>query len=415
MTNKKNRSVRNAMTEIYLETRSKKDEDKFPVKLRIYYNRKYRYYATGVDLTEKDFDQIMHGQRKTKEQRAIETKLSVFKSKADDIIDNLPLFTFDAFEKAYLDKRDLIESVSFAFDRYIEQLHNEGRIGTAKSYLGAKNSLEAFRKNLTFADISKKFLQSYENSIIKKGGSITTVGIYLRSLRRIYNLQNINVSVYPFGEKSHQYLIPSGENIKKSLTINEISMIYNYKATGTEEMGRDYWIFMYLANGMNVVDLCGLKWSNINGDYLTFIREKTKRTAKKKKKEIRVFIRPEMRAIINKWGVISLSKDNYIFPHFHTNMDVERMDVVRRHLTSTINKYMTRIAKNLEINKSVSTIYARHSFSTILLRSGEAVEKISEMLGHSKIGTTQNYLGSFEDEQIKDASEALVAGFGNSN
>ena len=90
MTNKKNRSVRNAMTEIYLETRSKKDEDKFPVKLRIYYNRKYRYYATGVDLTEKDFDQIMHGQRKTKEQRAIETKLSVFKNKADDIIDNLP-------------------------------------------------------------------------------------------------------------------------------------------------------------------------------------------------------------------------------------------------------------------------------------------------------------------------------------
>ena len=76
---------------------------------------------------------------------------------------------------------------------------------------------------------------------------------------------------------------------------------------------------------------------------------------------------------------------------------------------------MKRIATNLEINKSVSSIYARHSFSTILLRSGEAVEKISEMLGHAKIGTTQKYLGSFEDEQIKDASKALVAGFGNTN
>ena len=409
MKKKKRKAVISAVAEIVHETRSRKKDGTFPVKIRVYFNREYRYFSTGIDISEEEFNQVMFGQRKNKDQREIEIKLSAFKTKADEIIKKMPLFDFDAFEKAYSDRRDLVESVSLAFDNLIDDLKASGRIGTATSYNGAKKSIEAFRKNLTFGGVTKSFLQSYENWMVENGNNTTSVGIYLRALRRVYNMQNINPKVYPFGKGDKQYIIPSGQNIKKSLTMEQLSMIYNYNATGQEMKARDYWMFMYFANGMNVADLCCLKWKDIDDDYITFIREKTRRNVKNTTK-IRVFYRPEMKEIIERWGVVSISKENYIFPHFKVGMDEERKYTIRRNLTSEINKQMKKIAKNIGLKSSLSTIHARHSFSTILKRSGESVEKISEMLGHTKIETTQNYLGSFEDDQIKKASQSLVAG-----
>jgi site-specific recombinase XerD len=51
---------------------------------------------------------------------------------------------------------------------------------------------------------------------------------------------------------------------------------------------------------------------------------------------------------------------------------------------------------------------ARHSFSTVLKRSGASIEFISESLGHSNLKTTENYLDSFEDETRKKYSDVLT-------
>ena len=70
---------------------------------------------------------------------------------------------------------------------------------------------------------------------------------------------------------------------------------------------------------------------------------------------------------------------------------------------------MKIVAKQLNIDKPVTSYAARHSFSTILMRSGFSTEMISKALGHSNIKTTAAYLGSFEDEAILAASKALTA------
>ena len=70
---------------------------------------------------------------------------------------------------------------------------------------------------------------------------------------------------------------------------------------------------------------------------------------------------------------------------------------------------MKSIAKHLKITKDVTTYAARHSFATILQRSGASTEFISEALGHSNVKTTQNYLGGFEDETKKETVKALTA------
>jgi hypothetical protein len=64
----------------------------------------------------------------------------------------------------------------------------------------------------------------------------------------------ISSDLYPFGKG--KYVPPTTKKAKKSLTIEEIEKIYNYKsADAGEAWARDMWIFAYLANGMNVKDM----------------------------------------------------------------------------------------------------------------------------------------------------------------
>jgi integrase/recombinase XerD len=321
--------------------------------------------------------------------------------------------------------RETSDSIKYAFAKYIDELKEEKRIGSSIAYEAACISLESFKADLRFADITPSLLRKYEswrleNGVVatkgkrynkkKKGRSITTVGIYLRCLRTIFNRASVDKSLYPFGEGKNKYSIPKGRNIKKALTLEEISKIFHYNAgeRSSFEMARDYWIFIYLCNGLNVKDLCLLKWKNIEGDILIFKREKTKRS-KKEEKRIIVSLKPETNAIISKWGQRSLDADSYIFPHLEKGMTPEREREIVQQLTKTINKYMKLIAKELEIKKEVMTYFARHSFATILKNAGASVEFISEAWGHSDFAPTKSYLASFETEKIHEATNALTA------
>ena len=108
-------------------------------------------------------------------------------------------------------------------------------------------------------------------------------------------------------------------------------------------------------------------------------------------------------------------KDAYIFPHLNIEMDAEKRMATYKQLTKTINKYLKRIATELKINKNITTYYARHSFATVLKRSGKKIELISELLGHSSVDVTESYLDSFEKEHIQKETNVLTQGFNKAN
>lgn len=70
---------------------------------------------------------------------------------------------------------------------------------------------------------------------------------------------------------------------------------------------------------------------------------------------------------------------------------------------------MNQIAGKCKIDKKVNTYHARHSYSTVLKRSGASLEFISEQLGHQNTQVTQNYLDSFESDTRKKFANALVS------
>lgn len=408
-------AMNKAEASIYFDNLRPKKNEKCSVKIRVTFIGKRKYFSTGVELKPEDFENAMStekGTHKNAEQKDANTKINKCLTKAVEVISILPMFTFNAFEESYLEQRNTRSSVSFAFDKYIEQLKNEDRIGTAASYECAKRSISEFKKDLTFAEVTPVLLKQYQSKMLQAGKSLTTVGIYLRSLRAIFNLQNIDKSLYPFGDGKNKYSIPKGRNIKKALTIEEIAKIYNYEAPAgsTKEMAKDYWLFLYLCNGMNVKDFCLLKWGNIEGQMLTYNRAKTERS-RKESKSISVALKPETMEIIKKWGQPSIAKDAYIFPHLKAKISKEDERAIYKQLTKTLNKYTKQICSELKINDNVTTYFARHSFATVLKRSGAKIEMISELLGHSSVDVTENYLDSFENEHIQKETDVLTAGF----
>jgi site-specific recombinase XerD len=69
----------------------------------------------------------------------------------------------------------------------------------------------------------------------------------------------------------------------------------------------------------------------------------------------------------------------------------------------------------LNLDKDVTTYFARHSFATVLKRSGAKIEMISELLGHSSVDITESYLDSFEKEHIQKETDVLTIGFRKAN
>ena len=400
-----------ATTSLFIDKYHPKADGKCAISIRITFERKKKYYPTGINLAISDFEKAQ-GEKPRKEFKKLALKLQAFEKKAADIIEVLPAFTFKAFEKHYFTNRGAKGTLNEAFASYAAELREAGRIGTAVSYECAQNSLNKFSPGAKFADATPDFLRKYERWMLSEGNSITTVGIYLRSLRTLFNNAiadgMLTKDYYPFGKK--RYEIPTGNNIKKALSLKDIGTIFHYNPEpGTmTDRAKDYWIFMYLCNGINVKDMSLLKHENIKGEVIEFIRAKTART-KRHVEPIRVNLTDDLKAIIKKWGNKKIDGATFIFPILENGLTPVRERQLIQQMTQVINSHMKDIAGTLEINKTVTTYVARHSFSSVLQRSGVSTEFISEALGHSNIKTTQSYLAGFEDESKKETLKALTA------
>ncbi len=405
-----------------LDTRRAKGGDKYPVKLRITFERDRKYYPTPHDLTESEFERVMfpqEGSRIKPAEKSLRKSIEAFEEKANEVINILPVFTWQQFEKKYIENRAAKDTIEGAFTEYANELRVAGRIGTAVSYECARESLKKFAEqnefgSLRFADVTPLLLKEYETWMLQQGRSKATIGIYLRPLRALFNTAiadgDLKKDFYPFGlEKNKRYEIPTGKNIKKALQLSDIKLIYNHQPeTEAAQKAKDFWVFMYLCNGINVKDMCLLTYGNIEGDVIKFVRAKTKRT-KKDTQEIRIALTGEAKAIIERWGNKKKSADSFVFPILEKGLTPTKERQLIQQLTQVINSHMKAIATTLGIDSSLTTYVARHSFATVLLRHTKNPLLVGNALGHSDIKTTQSYFAGFEDETLKDAMAALTA------
>lgn len=408
---------------VFLDKRRVKNNGKYPIKLVVDYAGERKTYKTKEELTEEDWEKIQSGAKiKLDELKKAKASLSYyigdkFNNALKEIEKTDKPFSFQLFERYYFGEKQsnkVTFSVFDAIDRKINLLEKAGRIGTAGSCRNLKTSLSSFVDKLNFKDITPEFLLSYEQHMLKNQKSITTVGIYMRELRAIVN-EAINdpehsvIIDYPFSRNKFdkKYKIPKGRNPKKALSPEEIEKIKTYTAVSdSERRAVDFWLFSYYCNGINVADIARLTYESIDGKFITFRRKKTERT-QRDAKYIRAFINEPMKNIIKRWGNKQQNSSDYIFPILEQGITPAREHQLVTQFSSWLNGYMWSVSKKLELSLNVSMIHARHSFATTLKRNGANNEFIGDSLGHSLVSTTENYLGSFNDDTIEEKAKLL--------
>lgn len=407
---------------IKLDNRRVKDNGKYPIKLRVYYKGKEKWYSLDTYLTDKEFDTIWvnSGNKNLRGiNKEIRLKLQAIENRANKEAGQMTVFNFGKFETRLFRKSSDKNNVQYHFNLVIEKNIKNDKIGTAESYKYTLNSLADFSKNikncpiekLTFEAINVDWLNDYEKFMTSKGRSYTTVSIYTITLRAVFNnairVNDIGKDIYPFGLKSEdKYSIPKTKKVKKALNSLQLKTLLEAKvANENEAKAKAFWFFSYACNGMNLKDVALLKYSDIKGDKFEYYRVKTFDKSSEKT-TITIYLTDFTEGVIKRYG--NKNKSGFVFEIINNKDDSITQYKKIKNFTRYINDHIKRIAKENDLPGDLSSYWARHSFATNSIRKGASMEFISEALNHSDLSVTKNYFAGFEDDAKKDFADKLM-------
>lgn len=404
-------SLEDVSAAIFLDVRKSKDNGDYPVKIRVTHKRKQHYYRC-MDISIDEWETLISG----KKPRGVllETKKLIyisFQTIIEIIKDLAPGKHFTIPELDMRLSKGTEDSILDAFKNKMEGLEKDGKVGTAAWYKCALKSIEKYtKKDLKFADITPEWLKGYQKHMEEEENKYTTISINMRALRAIINEGKargiITERQYPFRiARNGKYQIPVASGRKIALNTSQLMKVFKYKILPENEKWRDLFVFSFYCNGANINDILRFKYSNINGNYIEWYREKTKSQDKKKIK-IQAKISPEMKKIIAKYGTPDHKPGSYIFPYLSNGLSPAQERMVIQNTIHTINKKMTVIGKALGVG-NITTYWARHSYASILRHEGVSVFGISKGMGHKNLTTTEIYLDSLADEEVNKIAAKL--------
>lgn len=383
--------------------------NEFPLRIRITKDRKTKYISLGVSVASQywDFERnqpTLDCPSREYLEKLIANKLCECKGTVVELKSENKEFTATTL-KERIAKPVKAVTVGELFEQVIRELQDERRTGYATSVEQVYRSLLKFNKhlNIYFSDIDHSWLKRYELWLRKQGRAENTIGLRFRTLRMVFN-QAIErgfakMEQYPF--KSYKVGKLHAETPKRAISKAEIKAVMGYttEAAGFyTRLAVDLFSFSYLMGGINFVDMANLTRNNIIDGRLVYRRQKTG-------KLLNLPIHARAMEIIESYA----TKDQYLFPIYSKEHKTIQQKLNRHHKVITkVNRALAEIGKELKIPIKLTTYVARHSYATVLKRSGVPTSIISESLGHSSERVTQIYLDSFENERMNEVMQHLI-------
>ena len=385
----------------------------YPLMLRICKDGKKKYQSLGISVLPSYWDFTRNKPKPNCPNKEYIQKIIL--DKQTELQQRM--LEFNSEQKEYTtttllndeNKKFELKTVSQFYQELIEQCKSNDKCGNRLIYKSSYNSLKVFTKNqldIPFSAIDVSWLNKYEKWLRSKGNKETTMSLMFRTLRSAYNkaikAKCARKSDYPFDEyKINKFDTKTQKRaIAKTEVLKFTKEVDNIGKRQYVQLSKDIFIFSYLCGGINFTDIANLTKANITNGRLHYIRQKTG-------KLIKLGISEEAMQIIKKYE--SESK-GYLFPILNTNIHKTPLQKQNRihKMLGKINKNLKLIATQLNVDANMTTYVARHSFASVLKKSGVSIALISEALGHSDLSTTQVYLDSFDNEQIDTAMQNLL-------
>lgn len=235
---------------------------------------------------------------------------------------------------------------------------------TKVSHRNAHMRLTAFRPDVTFADISHRFLMDYEMHLREHGYSVNTIAKQMRILRRYLNLaldMDI-ITANPF----RKYRIHTQPGHKETLTEKELRKIEENLPSLTareQEVAKAFLFATYT----------GLRFSDLQQVTPSHLKHINRR----------------------QWLILQMRKTHSevripVSTIFHGKA-VTFSPPFRLHSNAQSNRLLAHALNRSGIRKHVTWHCARHTCATLLLARGVPLPIIQHILGHASITTTQGY------------------------
>lgn len=385
-----------------------------PIVIRLIQNRKARYISTGMSCHHSLWDD-KDNKPKKKHPNQVELELFIDQKKADAQKVLLGLetekkdYSTEHFKKTFKAGTKIITVFKF-IDQIVEDLKKANKIGNANMYKDCKRALSKYRneRDLNFSDINYSFLKRFEQSYSEKGVTGNSISVYMRTIRAIFNRAIAEgycaPGLYPFNEYKISKLFT--DTAKRALTKVQMQKIIDVKLDPALKLSdaKNIFLFSYYNRGMNFKDMACLKWGNIRENKMIYTRAKTG-------KAYNIGLLAPAIAILKQYKPITGGKkENYVFPILNSEKHISASQIDNRieKINKQINKDLKTIADKTKIGFHLTTYVARHSYATIMKRSGVSTSIISESLGHHSEKTTQIYLDSFENTVLDEANKAIL-------
>lgn len=428
-----------------LDKRRKLQSGKYPIKINVhsYADNSNRYVSIPTAFTSEgrlefscknsdEFDSIWTNRHKKDSFGNVKGETTVYGEKLQlrDALkkwnDRLNAFIEDEDTRTFSDIREAVKhwdealfkvnmdlmNVWNAFDDYANKQEEEKSYKYAESIRSSKKSfkkfvsLESIQKKLRLPESYKRlllthididFLNTYEKWIYKNGLSKSTVGVYTRSLRAVWNdVLGEKHPDYPFGKGG--YTIPEGVRKNQGLSKADVKKIVDFSSDNERlQKARDYFLFCFYNGGANIKDVLHLKKGQKH-----FKRLKSIRTAKKE-----VLIPVIYNDITNDIIKRHTGKGDYMFDVIKEKDSAktrqDKVDALNRFLRDELHK----LSDLLELEHKITANWSRHTHTTILYKEGINLKAISEGLGHTNLKTTEGYINTMIDEERPKIDKAL--------
>ena len=240
-------------------------------------------------------------------------------------------------------------------------MEQAGKIGNSRVYKDSLRSLESYYKSrldILFPDIDMDFLLGYERWLRQKNCKETSMNLYFRTLRSVFNKaverKVAKKEAYPFDDfKVSRFSTKTG---KRAISKDNIKVIMSVDLSKEKEyvqLSRDLFVFSYLSCGISFSDMANLKPDNIINGRLIYIRQKTYR-------RINIPLCDEAKVIINKY---TKPNNEYIFPILNHTVHITEMQQYNRKkkVILKVNKSLKKISKITGIEVNLTTYQGRHN------------------------------------------------------
>ena len=286
------------------------------------------------------------------------------------------------------------------FKQIIDRLEKVEKYGSARKHKVTLALMSQFRSvNMRFEELDLTYLREFEIFLRQRGNVSNSLATKFSVLKAVYNKA---VSEGVFIPKSNPFLQFKVGSLwtntrKRAITKEDIHKLIELDLSERDfytQLAKDIFLFSYFMAGINFKDIALLTYGDIDNGRIYYARRKTG-------KMMNCCLTEQAQEVIDKchadqveeaYHTDHVEKKNNKQIHdrnVHTTEKqiLERVKKTLKH----VNKRLHELSEEIGLHTPLTTYVARHTYATVLKRSGVSVALISESLGHSDLSTTQIY------------------------